>query len=281
MVSGSQGNTCFEITQPPHPPAQPPACVINLNPPSTPSGPVYSEAQIQDFFNGLPADQTVIMVYRGEPEGKTDFSGCTGSTDAAKFVSCFEQESSNIRAAAAYWGRTENVFTADDSGSYEYDTPDSDSTDKTAGMSPAPCGWIAPPSYTDFYLLDHYEHGWADGSPLSAQNGDTTHDGQQQWNNWLGCVNGSGKPIGLAEYGLCSGGKFCGPQKTCGTSASTQLDHDTMEADRLYLEGEPSGRSPTLLWEYWYDNCWKFDNSNNMQTEWKDIENQNGGAVGG
>ncbi len=48
--------------------------------------------------------------------------------------------------------------------------------------------------------------------------------------------------------------------------------------DNSYLETEPSGTSPTLLWEYWYDNCWQFDNSNGGITQWQDGETQNGGG---
>jgi hypothetical protein len=280
---GATSNPCFEIMQASNHPAQPPACVINLNPPSSTSGPVYTEAQIQAFFTGMPANQTVIMVYHGEAENTASgtFSGCGGSSDAAKFVNCFEAEASNIRTAAANLRLTENVFTADDSASSQYDTPDSDDIG-TAGYG---CGWIVPSSYVDFYLEDHYERGWANGSKLSVQSGMTDGDGAQQWNNWLGCVDGSGKPIGLAEYGLCSGGADCNNgSTTCGTAGSTSDDTNTMVADNTYLASEPSRTpptSPTLLWEYWYDKCWQFDNSNGGITEWQSIENQNGGAVGG
>lgn len=54
-----------------------------------------------------------------------------------------------------------------------------------------------------------------------------------------------------------------------------------MVHDHDYLQSEPSGTSPTLLWEYWYDGCWQFDNAFGGITEWRSIENENGGAVGG
>jgi len=265
-------NRCYEITQPPNPPAESPACVVNLNPGNS----VYSKAEIQDFLKNLPMDQTVIMVYRGEPEGKT-FSGCPGnpppSGDAANYLCYFELESSYVRAAAAHWGRTENVFTADDSASFQYDN-------NGAGMSPKRCGWIVPSSYADFYLEDHYERGLADGSNLSVQGGSSK--GAQQWNNWLGCVDTSGKPIGLAEYGLCSGGANCNHgSTTCGAAGSTTDDTNTMAADNTYLASQPSGTSPTVLWEYWFEKCWQFGNSHGGMTEWRSIENQNGGPVGG
>lgn len=280
-------NKCYEIMQQGDAPAEPPACVINLNPPS---GSVYSEKQIKDFLTGKPAsagpeDQTLIMVYHGEAENDKfpKCPGATGTGNAANFKCYFEEEANNIRAAADADNLTENVFTADDSASIEYAT----------GGTGIGCHWIVQPSYADFYFEDHYERGWADGSNLSVQSGmgDPGYSGQgtQQWNNWLNCINekGGGKPIGLAEYGLCSQGADCNKgSMNCDDSAgepggSTALDEQTMGADKTYLAGEPSGDSPTLLWEYWYDNCWQFDNTNGMITEWHSIENQNGGAVGG
>ena len=54
-----------------------------------------------------------------------------------------------------------------------------------------------------------------------------------------------------------------------------------MVADDSYLAADPTGVSPTLLWEYWYDNCWQFKDTHGAMTEWRSIENENGGAVGG
>jgi hypothetical protein len=272
--SGDPNNVCYGVEQQyPTDHSKWPVCLIAFKAPET-------EQQIQNFLAGMPTDQTVIFIYHQEPEGDS-FSGSCGS-GAAEFKCEFEQEIGNVRSAAASLGLTENVFTADDSASFQYSTPDSDSTDRSAGYG---CGWIVPPSYADFYLQDHYEHGWADGTNLSVQTGTTDPgydgDGTQQWVNWLGCVNTSGKPIGLAEYGLCSGGNFCGPNAACDSSASTTYDKNTMEADRDYLKPGPSGTSPTLLWDYWYDHCWVFDNSNHGIDEWQSIENENGGAVGG
>jgi hypothetical protein len=217
------------------------------------------------------------MVYHGEPEGDS-FSGSCGS-GAAEYICEFEQETGNVRTAAANLGLTENVFTSDDSASSAY-------VANGAGMSPTACGWIVPSSSVDFYVEDHYERGWADGSNLAHQtgNGDPGYNGEgaPQWNNWLGCVAGTGKPIGLAEYGLCSGGANCNNgSTTCGAAGSTTDDTNTLAADNTYLGNEPSGSSPTLLWEYWYDKCWEFDNSNGEITKWQSIENQNGGAIGG
>jgi hypothetical protein len=279
----SSPNECYQIEQSigsgPYP-----TCVINLNPvdPTTGDFTVYPESLIQSFLAGMPQQQTVIFIYHDEPEGDS-FSGCgSASGDAANFVCYFEEEAASIRMAAAEDSLTENVFTADDSASSKY---------ADVNNQPPGCTWIVPASSADFYFEDHYERGWANGSNLSAQNGDSSGQGAQEWNNWLGCVNTVDqpdyKPVGLAEYGLCSGGANCNNGSTnCNDSSgnpggSTALDEQTMSADNTYLGGSPSGVSPTLLWEYWYNACWQFTNSNGGITEWQSIENQNGGSVGG
>jgi hypothetical protein len=251
------GNLCYNIEQEYTTHSQWPVCLIAFKKQET-------ETQIQGFLTGMPTDQTVIFIYHAEPEGDT-FSGSCGS-GAAEFVCEFEAEIGYVRTAAANLGLTENVFSADDSASSEY-------SEGGAGYG---CSWIVPPSYVDFYFEDHYEHGWANGTNLSVQSGSS--NGAQYWNNWLDCVNTLDKPIGLAEYGLCSGGNYCGPNDVCDSSASTPADTSTMVADNSYLGTEPSGTSPTLLWEYWYDNCWQFDNSNGGITQWQDGETQNGGG---
>ena len=255
-------NICYAIEQEYTNHSQWPVCLIAFKKQET-------EMQIQGFLAAMPSDQTVIFIYHQEPEGDTFGPGpcIQNATGATEFICEFEQETSNIAAAAFHWGRTENVFTAEDSASGKY----------VNGGPGADCSWIVPPSYSDFYLADHYERGWANGSNLHVQDGST---GAQEWNNWLGCVNTLAKPIGLAEYGLCSDSNSCQPAPSC-PGASTALDEQTMFADNDYLKTEPSGTSPTLLWEYWYENCWQFDDSNGGITEWKAIENKNGGAVGG
>jgi hypothetical protein len=271
----SSSNNCYEIEQLIANSVKWPACIINLSPTDSSGNSVYKESQIQGFLTGMPQQQTVIFVYHGEPEGDS-FSNCPGSAagDAANFLCYFKEEANNIRTAAASVKPSliENVFTADDSASSKY----------INGGIGSGCGWIVPSSDTDFYFEDHYERGWANGTPLSVQSGSSDGAGAQQWNNWLGCVDTHGKPIGLAEYGLCSGGADCNNgSTTCGDAGSTTDDRNTMAADNTYLTNEPSGTSPTLLWEYWYEKCWLFDNSNGGITEWQAIENQNGGAVGG
>lgn len=96
----SGNNACYEIEQSIPNSAEWPACVI-----------AYltqrNESQFATFFQGLPAAQIVIMVYHQEPEG--DYSS------GSQFVSGFEAQSQNIRAAAAYDHKNSNVFVAMDS----------------------------------------------------------------------------------------------------------------------------------------------------------------------
>jgi hypothetical protein len=267
----SKTNKCYELEQSHKNLATWPTCVINL-------ADFENKTQITDFLTDLPAAQTVIMVYHGEPEGKT-FQRCPAKAipvgDAANFVCYFGLESGYVRSAAVKLGLTENVFTADDAASHEYGN-------HGAGMYPERCAWIAPSSEADFYFVDHYERGWANGTNLSVQNGQANV--AQQWNNWLGCVDNSTKPIGLAEYGLCAGTSSCNkgtPPAACLNEASSAKVTATMTADNSYLANNPSGDSPTLLWEYWYDKCWTFTNAAHGITKWQSIENQNGGVVGG
>jgi hypothetical protein len=275
----SSSNTCYNIEQDYTDHSKWPACIIAFKDRET-------EGQFQSFLADMPTDQTVIFVFHQEPEGDSfphDSSSCDQGTtsDSVEFTCEFAQEAGAIQTAVdpQHDNRTENVFTAEDSSSIKY---------ATGGVG-ASCGWIAP-SGADFYLVDHYERGWANGTNLHMQTGDTTGVAAQQWNNWLSCVTPysttEDRPIGLSEYGLCSGnptGNICsGGVTDCSGGQSTSDDEATMEADRSYLANEPWGTSPTLLWEYWYDNCWSFDNTNGGITEWQTtIEGQNGGAVGG
>jgi hypothetical protein len=246
-----------------------PACVITYSDPET-------EAQIQDYLTGLPAEQMVIMVYHDEPEGGS-FSGCPGNPppvgNAANFVCYFEQQTERIRQAAAAVNDVPNVFVAEDSSTYQYGEGATDS----AGTG---CGFIVPPSYTDFYLADHYDEG-ANGMSLpnetSTSSGDPTTDGQK-WLNWLSCVQPTGKPIGLAEYGL-----------DCTTNPNQQAVIDEIAADKSYLSAIPGATQPTIMWEYWYSasgipsgpGC-TFDQKSTLGqeaiTEWQSVETQNGGG---
>lgn len=241
-------NDCYEIEQSIPDPASWPACVI-----------VYaaqeSVAQLGAFLADLPAAQMVIMVYHNEPEGKY--------SSGSQFVSEFEAQSQNIRAAA---GDAPNIFVAMNSTIREYGSGASDS----AGTG---CGYIVPAQYADFYLADHYDQG-ANGKSLPSETSGPAGDSSgQKWLNWLGCVQSMNKPIGLTEYGL-----------DCTTNPDQPVVTNEMEADNSYLAAIPGATEPTIMWEYWYDaatgatgSC-VFDNSAGGITAWRSFETQNGGG---
>jgi len=245
------GGSCYQIEQD-LPASQWPVCVI-----------AYKQNETQqdfvNFFTGLPSAQEVIMVYWQEPEGAPG----TGP----QFVSAFDAQASAIRAAA---NDRPNIFVAEDSSTYQYDTSgDNDGDEKGAG-----CSYIPAASQTDFYFGDHYvgSAGAAqvNGTSLPTDGGGKTDQAGGKWSAWLNCVQPSNHPIGLAEYGLdCA--------YTPDVSAVTQ----SMAADDSYLAAIPGATEPTLLWEYWYEGGCIFDNSAGGIAQWQANENQNGGAVNG
>jgi hypothetical protein len=267
----SASNNCYEIElmMGEADEADWPACVVTYPDPET-------ETQIQDYLTGLPAAQMVIMIYHDEPEGGT-FSGCPGNPapvgNAANFVCYFEQQATRIRQAAAAVNDVSNVFVAEDSSTYQYGEGVSDS----AGTG---CGFIVPPSYTDFYLADHYDedaNGMSLPNETSTSSGDSTTDGQK-WSNWLSCVQPKNKPLGLAEYGL-----------DCTTNPNQQVVINEMAADDGYLAAIPGATEPTIMWAYWYSasgiksgpGC-MFDQDSSLGQaaikQWQAGETQNGGG---
>jgi hypothetical protein len=249
-----------------------PACVINF------SDFESSETPFSNFFTGLPAQQMVIMLFDGEAEGNPSFSS------GSQFQSAFETESQYIRQAAVQSGNAmPNVFVAQGSTTYQYSasTTGNDNAGMVQNGNSAPCQYIVPAGYTDFYLADHYDEGVdPTGSSLPDEPfvpaGATASNGQK-WQNWLSCVQPMDKPIGLGEYGLdCKANSYdpTGPDQSQVTAE--------MGDDNTYLEQTLGVTEPTILWEYWYsDNdtpgC-VFDNSAGGITEWQSIETQNGGG---
>jgi hypothetical protein len=251
-------NNCYEIEKQISNSADWPACVMSF------ADYQSSETAFQDLFAGLPAAQMVIMVFHGEPEGSSDFSS------GAQYVSEFETESQYIREAAVTSSGTAmpNVFVAMDSEDYQYGNGAKDS----AGTG---CHYIPPPSYTDFYLTDHYDEG-ANGDSLPNETSTdpddpTTTDGQK-WSTWLNCVQSYNKPLGLAEYGL-----------DCTTNPDQSVVTQEMQADDNYLAAIPGATEPTIMWESWYSDSGVspgcvFNNSAGGITQWQDGETQNGGG---
>ena len=261
------GNNCYELERAISNHADWPACVINLNPGNdltSPANAVYSEKQILALFTGnpvtasLPADQMVIMLYKGEPELST-YSGCPGAApgNAANYVCYFELESGYVRQAAKAVGDVPNVFLAAGAATSAYGNPG--------------CAWIPPTGYVDFYLADHYDDN-ASGNSLPNESGSNG----QKWANWLSCVQPIDKPLGLSEYGL-----------DCHSNPDQPVVTQQMAADDSYLAAIPGATEPTILWEYWYSDdstpgC-VFDNTGIYKgvggiTQWQNGETQNGGG---
>jgi hypothetical protein len=208
LPASFSGSTCDEL------PASA-VCFVNYRDMTT---------NLTSFVSGIPAGRTVVMIYNGEPEDHAfNYQGKTGGP---AYVAEFEDQANLIRAAAK---DAPNIFIAMDSSSYGYRT----------GGPGLGCGFIPPPSYADFYLIDHYQHD-PDGGAVSQGAG----EGAQEWQSWLSCVSPYGKPIGLAEYGLGN----------CG-SRDNAMRQDSISATAPYLESLPGSSAldaPVLVWSYWW-----------------------------
>lgn len=253
-------NDCYNIEQVySSDPSRWPLCIIAFK--YNASGTVQSEAGIQGFLAGLPSDQQISMVFWQEAED-------TYPGTSTQFVSDFEAEASNIRAAAAADNRTQNVFVAQDSSTYQYYNGD--------GVG---CGWIVPSSYADYYLADHYTRNETGGG-ASMPNQPSPY--ANQWTGWLNCVKGNNKPIGLAEYGMCSGGpSLCKGSPCPGGTSNTSDITASIADDNTYLAGDPGGTEPVILWSNWQypSYCAYLTPGGAQARQWQSNETPNGGAV--
>lgn len=249
------GTTCAQIASQVTPP---PACVIT-----------YKNAEAQDgittFVKSIPSDQTVILVFCQEPEGKGHGASCNLPQSGSAFQAAFEQQSDEIRAAGDY----PNVLVGMDAEDDEYDAG---GTNDNGGSPATTCYYIPPASYVDVYLVDHYEN-----VDTAADNGlDMPNAGgisATEWDTWLGCVSGLGKPIGLAEYGLNQNLDTPAPPAT-----NSQDVIQSMGADNTYLEQLPATLTePVLLWENWWAGGDQFTDSAS-EAKWQSFETQNGGT---
>jgi hypothetical protein len=253
----SSRNECYGIEQAlgTEKSAQWPACVVSYNV-------LESAANLAKFFAGLPRAQMVIMNWRDEPEAPhAVFPSCGGQTgNGPAYVCDFKQESHNIRQAA---GDAPNVFVAMDASTYQYAAGTSHDRGGGDGQK---CTYIPPASDVDFYLADHYNTRATD----SSLPGEKSPEGDE-WSTWLGCVASSGKPIGLAEYGL-----DCRTQDPPQQTLASEIAQD-----KGYLAAIPGARQPTIMWEYWdWDTkppgCQM--TSTTVKNEWQSVETQNGGS---
>lgn len=240
-----------------------PLCIIAFK--YDAGGTVQTTSEIEHFLQGMQAypDQTILMVFWQEAEDT--YPGTYG-----QFTTDFQTEASNIRAAAAAENLTENVFVAQDSSTYQY-----------YGGDGVGCHWIVPSSYTDYYLADHYTRNETSGG-ASLPNQPSPYG--SEWTGWLNCVQGNNKPIGLAEYGMCSGGgSLCKGNPCPGGTSNTSDITKSIADDNTYLAGNPGGTEPVALWSYWqYSGSCNYLTPGGAQAlQWQSNETQNGGAVGG
>jgi hypothetical protein len=232
-----------------------------------------STNNLATYVSDIPAGKNVILIPFQEPEDPNNAWSYDGLTGGAAYVAEAENEVGVIRGAETS-SNIANIFVAEDSEDYEYA---SGTTHDDAGN----CSYIIPGSYVDMYLDDHYEYS-ATGDSLPNDTPDS--DANVEWNGWLSCVSGQGRPIGLAEYGL-----NCGQEDGDGAMPNALTTSEGMDADNSYLEGQPDGL-PVVLWEYWWDT--NGDSSGNCQfteggspdgtkavSQWESNEQQNGGGA--
>lgn len=159
---------------------------------------------VKSFLQSIPADRPVIMIYHHEPEEEYGGNG-------KKFVAEFVAQSKLIRSVAGA-----NVKVAMAAMTYQYDK----------NRNGVGCDYIPPPESVDYYLADNYVDT-PDGDGLAKD---------PEWLGWLGCVEGKGKPLGLAEYGL-------------GTGAGNAVRAQTMRRDDAYIK---ANFPDFVIWSYWW-----------------------------
>ena len=256
-------NNCYEIERA-LPRAAWPECVITYKVRE-------SEAQIQSFLAGLPADQQVMMVWWQEPENDA-FSGCPGAAggNGPNFVCYFEQQSSEIRQAAAADGVTPQVLVAMDAETYAYHPRVGPGRNQAleghygeAARNGTSCSFIPPGSYVDVYLADQYAYDAT--SDLDAGPRERAYN----WQDWLACVLPQNKPIGVAEYGVNPG-----DSNPSGTASA-------IAANASYLAALPTTTHEEMaMWALW-DSApgnWAIDNEPEAVSVWRAAVSQNGGA---
>jgi hypothetical protein len=249
-------NGCYRIERA-IPAASWPECVIAYKA-------LESEAKLRSFLSGLPAHQQVVMVWWQEPENDS-FFGCPGASgNGPNFVCYFEQQSRNIRQAAAGDGVTPEVLVGADSETYAY-SPRSGPQLPGAAYAGLGCSFIPPSSFVDVYLADHYATGTTGN--LAAQ------PGGFNWKNWLACVLPRNKPIGVAEFGVNPNGS-----NPLGSASA-------ISADASYLAALPATTHEEIaLWELWdapgsrRAKDWAIDGEPAAVSAWRAAETQNGGG---
>ena len=221
-----------------------PVCVIAYK--------TASKSTLQSFVESMPKQRSspVIMVYWQEPElGK--------SISAATFKTNFDLRSQWVRQAV------QQAKAKGKDLSYVKVAMDSATSGYANTRSPGYyCSYFPAASNVDDYLADVYEHRL------------TSLKDKADFQRWNQCVakNGTGKPQGLAEYGL-------GVCTKDGAPATELQREQTLAGDAGYLA---KNFPHLLLWEYWWSTISgsrnnpcahsKFGAKSVTATEWKKIE---------
>lgn len=179
------------------------------------------DTNVAAFVASIPSTRTapVWIIFHHEPEA--DY----GTGGGPAYVSQFESQSVQIRAACALAGNCNVVKVGMIAGSYQYGK---------AGREGYTCAYIPPASYVDGYFLDAYQQYLAGlGNEL-------------YWTRWHTCLGTvpAGVVTGISEYGL-------GTFNANGSAASEAQRITVMQGDAAYL----AANYPDLYeWMYWnYD----------------------------
>jgi hypothetical protein len=259
-----------------------PVCIITYD------NPVGSQTAMDNFLKSVPPQQEIYLVWAQEPEGKTlNTPDCPGDTGYKAFVCETEQQATYVHMSPY---DKPNIHIVQNSAGSKYENGNTDEVN---------CLWITPASNTgagvDGYLVDYYNKGTV---PNNENVNQVPHN--NEWQNWLNCVSQQNRPLGFGEYGLDNSPNHpaspYGADSLCTQSSSNAINLPTdLLADNTYLAQLPmSGQSqlnnnpaPFMVWDYWYSDyggtadCTVFDNADNAIHDWENIENQNGGPVGG
>jgi hypothetical protein len=187
----------------------------------------YKDSQISglaQYVASIPDDRLVYLSYWQEAEDT--YPGGSYIT----FINTFIQCSEIIRSV----GKA-NVKIFQNSAGSQYGV-----TGSTAQQGL----WQVPPEYVDAYTIDSYQRAGTKGYPSAGL------ANFPSWLNWLGIYAGSGRQLGITEYGISNG--------TAG-GRNTRLQQDVAYLRTAFPGpgGGPGAVSPfpLLLWLYWWSDC--------------------------
>ena len=168
------------------------------------------------------------LIYYQEPEG---------NLSASDFLSQFATESALIRAQ-----NNSNVKVVMCGGGYQYRT----------GGNAAAGQYLPPTSQVDGYTVDLYQQQEGDAEQWPTKG----LENFDRWVNWYGLVSGTGKMLGITEYGV-----------DAPTSGDVSVRNARIQQDCAFLRTIPT---PLTLWSYWWVGEWQFTDAATEQT-WQEI----------